>query len=122
MRLVGKKALVTGGSHGIGKAIALTYAREGADVALTYRGREEGARDTARQIEALGRRALVLRAEMTDLDGLAGVVDETIAALGDLDVLVNNAGGGRGDALLELTLDDWRYTLDLCVTAPFVLA
>ncbi len=122
MRLVGKKALVTGGSHGIGKAIALTYAREGADVALTYRGREEGARDTARQIEALGRRALVLRAEMTDLDGLAGVVDETIAALGDLDVLVNNAGGGRGDALLELTLDDWRYTIDLCVTAPFVLA
>ncbi len=122
MRLAGKKALVTGGSHGIGKAIALTYAREGADVALTYRGREEGARDTARQIEALGGRALVLRAEMTDLDGLAGVVDETIAAFGGLNVLVNNAGGGRGDALLELTLDDWRYTLDLCVTAPFVLA
>ena len=121
-RLEGKIALVTGASHGIGKAIALTYAREGADVALTYRGREEGARDTAQQVEALGRRALVLHAEMTDLDRLPGVVDETIAAFGSLDVLVNNAGGARNDALLDLTLDDWRYTLDLCVTAPFVLA
>lgn len=121
MRLEGKIALVTGASHGIGKAIALTYAREGADVAITYRGREDGARDTARQIEALGRRALVRHAEMTALDTLAGVVDAAIAELGGLDVLVNNAGGGRGDRLLDLTLDDWRYTIDLCVTAPFIL-
>lgn len=119
MRLEGKIALVTGASHGIGKAIALAYAREGADVAITYRGREDGARDTAREIESLGRRSLILRAEMTELD--AGVVDETSRALGGLDILVNNAGGGRNDALLELTLDDWRYTLDLCVTAPFIL-
>lgn len=121
MQLEGKIALVTGGSHGIGKAIALAYAGAGADVAITYRGREEGARDTARQIEALGRRALVRRAEMTDLEGLPHIVDETVRALGGLNILVNNAGGGRNDALLELTLDDWRYTLDLCVTAPFVL-
>ena len=119
--LEGKIALVTGASHGIGKAIALTYAREGADVAITYRGREEGARDTARQIEALGRRTLVRQVEMTDLEASAAVVDEVIGALGGLDVLVNNAGGERGDALLELKLEDWRYTLDLCVTAPFVL-
>src|SRR5919199_2981202 len=115
MRLEGKIALVTGGSHGIGKAIALTFAREGADVAITYRGNEEGARDTARQIEALGRRALVRLAEMTDLDDCPRVVDETIRDLGRLDVLVNNAGGGRGDALLELSLGEWRDT-----PAPFV--
>ncbi len=121
MQLEGKIALVTGGSHGIGKAIALTFAREGADVVLTYRGREEGARDTARQIEALGRRALVRQAEMTDLDDCPRVVDETIRDLGGLDVLVNNAGGGRSEPLLEFTLDDWRHTLDLCVTAPFLL-
>ncbi len=119
MRLEGKRALITGASHGIGKAIALAYAREGADLVITYRGRETGAQDTAQQIRALGRQAHVIHAEMTALD--AGVVDQAIAALGGLDILVNNAGGGRGDALLELTLDDWRYTLDLCVTAPFVL-
>ena len=119
MRLAGKRALITGASHGIGKAIALAFGREGADVALTYRNREAGARDTVAQIEALGRRAFAFRAEMTDLD--AGVVDEAIAALGGLDILVNNAGGGRNGAFLDLALEDWRYTLDLGVTAPFVL-
>src|ERR687886_4563 len=122
MQLAGKRALVTGASHGIGKAIALAFAREGADVVLTFRGREEGARDTARHIEALGRRVTLRRAEVTDLDDCPRVVEEAIRELGGLDVLVNNAGGGRGDRLLDLTLDDWRYTLDLCVTAPFVLA
>jgi NAD(P)-dependent dehydrogenase (short-subunit alcohol dehydrogenase family) len=121
MRLEGKRALVTGASHGIGKAIALAFAREGADVAFTYRGREEGARDTERQIVALGRRASIRRAEVTDLDDCPRVVEEAIEALGGLDVLVNNAGGGRGNMLLDLSLDDWRYTLDLCVTAPFIL-
>src|SRR5438067_11638252 len=101
MRLGGKVALVTGASHGIGKAIALAYAREGADVAITYRGRADGARETAGQIEALGRRALVRHAELTDLDDCPRAVDETVRALGGLDVLVNNAGGGRGEALLR---------------------
>jgi len=122
MRLEGKRALVTGASHGIGKAIALLFAREGADVAITYRNREEGARDTEQQIAALGRRVFVRQAEVTDLEDCPRVVEEAIQALGGLDILVNNAGGGRGDALMELKLDDWRYTLDLCVTSPFVLA
>jgi glucose 1-dehydrogenase len=122
MQLAGKRALVTGASHGIGKAIALMFAREGADVAFTFRGREEGARDTERQLASLGRRVTVRRADVTDLDDCPRVVDEAVRDLGGLDVLVNNAGGGRGDRLLDLSLDDWRYTLDLCVTAPFVLA
>ncbi len=120
MRLEGKCALVTGASHGIGKAIALTYAREGADVAITYRSREDGARDTVAQIEAMGQRAHVMQVEVTDMDASRAAVEEAIATFGRLDVLVNNAGGGRMDSLLELSLDDWRYTLDLCVTAPFV--
>src|SRR5437773_3969792 len=91
MRLGGKVALVTGASHGIGKAIALAFAREGADVALTFRGREQGARDTERQIAALGRRVSVRRAEVTDLDDCPRVVDDAIRDLGGLDVLVNNA-------------------------------
>jgi hypothetical protein len=121
MQLAGKRALVTGASHGIGKAIALAFAREGADVALTFRGREEGARDTERQIVALGRRVSVRHAEVTDLDDCPRVVEDALRDLGGLDVLVNNAGGGRRDRLLDLSLDDWRYTLDLCVTAPFLL-
>ena len=120
MRLDGKIALVTGASHGIGRATALVFAREGADVAITYRGREEGAMETAREIEALGRRALVWHAEMTDPDDCRRVVDDTIRDFGRLDILINNAGGGRGDALLHLTPEDWRYTIDLCVTAPFL--
>jgi NAD(P)-dependent dehydrogenase (short-subunit alcohol dehydrogenase family) len=120
MRLAGKTALVTGASHGIGRATALVFAREGADVAFTWRSREAGARQTAAEIAALGRRAHVMQAEMTDLDVCARIVDETVATFGALDILVNNAGGGRGDAFLHVTLDDWRYTLDLCVTAPFL--
>ena len=121
MRLGGRTALVTGASHGIGQATALRLAREGADIAFTWRGRADGAHETARQIEALGRRTHVMQAEMTELTSLSQIVDDTIAALGKLDILVNNAGGGRGDALLHLTADDWQYTFDLCVTAPMLL-
>jgi glucose 1-dehydrogenase len=122
MQLTGKRALITGASHGIGKAIALAFAREGADVVLTFRSREDGAREVEQEVARLGRRVAVRHAEVTNLDDCPRVVDDAISDLGGLDVLVNNAGGGRGDRLLDLTLDDWRYTLDLCVTAPFVLA
>jgi glucose 1-dehydrogenase len=120
MRLQGKRALVTGASHGIGKATALALAREGADVAITWRSREEGARDTIAQLLALGRRSFITHGEMTNPDDCVRVVDEAAEALGGIDILINNAGGGRNDALLNQTLDNWRYTLDLCVTAPFL--
>ncbi len=120
MKLTDKIALISGGSHGIGKAIALAFARAGADVALTFRNREAGARETAGQIEALGRRALVMHAEMTDPDACRRIVRETIDAFGQLDVLVNNAGGSRGGQLSDLPLENWKYTFDLCVTAAFL--
>lgn len=121
MRLEGKRALVTGASHGIGQATALALAREGADVALTWRSREDGARETARQIEALGRRALVIQAEATSPDECARLVDEVLAAFGGLQILVNNAGGGRSGPLIDQTLENWHYTLDLGLTAPFLI-
>jgi NAD(P)-dependent dehydrogenase (short-subunit alcohol dehydrogenase family) len=120
VKLANKVALVTGGSHGIGKAIALALTEAGADVALTFREREEGARQTARLIEEKGRRALVLQADVTDAEACREIVDRTVAELGQLDVLVNNAGGSRGGPLIELSLADWQYTLDLCVTAAFL--
>ena len=120
MRLAEKVALVSGASHGIGKAIALACTRAGADVALTYRNREAGAQDTARQIEALGRRALVMHAEVTEPDACRRIVGETVDLFGQLDVLVNNAGGSRAGPLSELPLENWKYTFDLCVTAAFL--
>ena len=120
MRLAGKAALITGASHGIGKAIALAFARAGGDVALTFRTREKGAREAAKEIEAMGRRAIVMQAEVTEPAACRRIVDDTVAAFGKIDVLVNNAGGSRGGKLTELSLDDWRYTFDLCVTAAFL--
>lgn len=122
MRLQGKMALVTGASHGIGKAIALRLASEGADIAFTYRSREDGARDTQHQIEAMGRRALMLAADVTNRDDCLRIVDEAIQGLGRLDVVINNAGGSRPANLLDQSLDNWQYTLDLCLTAPFLIS
>ena len=120
MRLADRIALISGGSHGIGKAIALAFASAGADVALTYREREKGARETARLIEAKGRRALVMRADVTQPEVCKRIVEESIETFGRVDVLVNNAGGSRKGALSELPLEHWRYTFDLCVTSAFL--
>ncbi|MEV5433076.1 SDR family oxidoreductase [Streptomyces sp. NPDC052701] len=92
--LVGKVALVTGGSRGIGAATALRLAREGADVALTYVSAKEAAEEVAGAVEALGRRAVALRADLADAGEAAGTVERAARALGGLDVLVNNAGVG----------------------------
>lgn len=120
MRLADKIALISGGSHGIGKAIALALSDAGADVALTYREREQGARETAKQIEARGRRALVMQADVTQPEVCKRIVEETIKGFGRVDVLVNNAGGSRKGELSMLPLEHWRYTFDLCVTSAFL--
>lgn len=120
MRLMGKTALVSGASHGIGKATALALAEAGADVALTYRRRREGALDTARLVEAKGRRAHVMQAELSEAEACTRIVDETVDVFGRIDVLVNNAGGSRSSELSGLSLKDWKYTYDLCVTSAFL--
>jgi L-rhamnose 1-dehydrogenase len=90
--LGGLTVLVTGGSSGIGKAIALACARAGADVALTYRANEHGARDVEREIHALGRRAAVLQLDLAEEPSVRGLGPAARDALGRLDVWVNNAG------------------------------
>ena len=92
MRLKGKTALVTGSSSGIGKAIALRFAREGADVAVHYHSEEDEARAAAAEIEELGRRAVALGANVGDVAEAQGLVAAAIEAFGHLDILVNNAG------------------------------
>jgi 3-oxoacyl-[acyl-carrier protein] reductase len=90
--LAGMRVLVTGASSGIGRAIAIASARAGADVALTYRLNERGARDVAREIEALGRRARVLRLDLSDLVSVNSLGGAVRTALGGVDAWVNNAG------------------------------
>jgi 3-oxoacyl-[acyl-carrier protein] reductase len=97
--LSGRVALVTGGSRGIGAAIAVRLAQEGADVALTYREGRDGAEKVVREIEGLGRRGLALQADSADPAAVRAAVDRAAAELGRLDVLVNNAGVVRTIAI-----------------------
>src|SRR5262249_37089441 len=92
MKLEGRSALVTGGSRGIGRAIALELAREGADVAVNYLASEGPALEVAREIEKLGRRALAVRADVSDFPDTFRMAQEVLAAFGAVDILVNNAG------------------------------
>ena len=90
--LEGRTALITGGSHGIGQAIALAFAHEGADVAIADRRPVADASDVARQIEAIGRQALVVQADVSQEASVGAMVDQVLAAFGRIDILVNNAG------------------------------
>ncbi len=90
--LVGKRALVTGGSRGVGRAIALEFARQGADVALVYRTSDDLARAAATEITDMGRKALAIRADLKDAAAAAQAVERTIGELGGLDVLAHSAG------------------------------
>lgn len=116
-RFTGKKALVTGGSRGIGAAIALRLAREGADVALTYERSADKANEVVRAIEALGRKGFAFAADSADPAAITGAVDKAAAALGGLDILVNNAGIFRGGPVADWSLADIDATLAVNVRA-----
>jgi 3-oxoacyl-[acyl-carrier protein] reductase len=119
MRLIGGAAVVTGASRGIGRAIALALAEHGADVAVNYAHAREAADEVVRRIEALGRRAIAVRADVRDLESVRRMAAETGEALGDVDVLVNNAGILR-DALLTFMKDeDWSDVIDVNLKGAF---
>ncbi|MFD5099532.1 SDR family NAD(P)-dependent oxidoreductase [Streptomyces albidochromogenes] len=118
--LNGRTALVTGGSRGIGAAIALRLAQEGADVALTYVRDEQGAREVAQKIESAGRRGIALRADAADPAAVTAVVGRAADELGRLDILVNNAGIGVLGPVEDLTLADIDRVLAVNVRAVFL--
>src|SRR5882762_4945004 len=101
--LSGKVALVTGGSRGIGRAIALRLAGQGADVAFSYRGNESAAQATVGDVEALGRKALAVQADVSDAAAADGLVKTVIDAFGKVDILVNNAGITRDDLIMRMS-------------------
>ncbi|PRF28636.1 SDR family NAD(P)-dependent oxidoreductase [Burkholderia multivorans] len=119
-RLQGKRALVTGGSRGIGAAIAKRLAADGADVAITYEKSAERAQAVVAEIETLGRRAVAIQADSADPAAVRAAVDRAADTLGGLDILVNNAGIFRAGSLDALTLDDIDATLNVNVRAVIV--
>ncbi len=113
MRFTDKVALVTGGGRGIGRAIALRLAREGADVAINYfRGRET-AEETAREIKSLGQRAHIVRANVGEVDALQAMIGEVAQVLGGVDILVNNAASGYNHPLMEQRVKGWDWTMNI---------
>ncbi|WP_159347658.1 SDR family oxidoreductase [Roseomonas harenae] len=108
-----RRALVTGGSRGIGAAIALALAQDGVDVAITYERSADRAAEVVRGIEALGRRGLAIAADSADPVAIRASVEQAVRGLGGLDILVNNAGIARGGPLETMSLEDIDAVLDV---------
>ncbi|HEY3540758.1 MAG: SDR family oxidoreductase [Trinickia sp.] len=121
-RLAGKATLVTGGDSGIGRAVAIAFAREGADVAIAYFDEHDDARETARWVEQAGRKAVLIDGDLANPAHCREVVSRTIAAFGRIDVLVNNAAYQMDyDSIEEITDDEWDRTFDVNIGAMFRL-
>ena len=118
--LTGKAALVTGGSRGLGRAIAVAFARQGADVAINYRGNAEAAEAVAAEIGAMGRRAHVVQGDTSaGREACEAIVAATLEAFGKVDILVNNAGITRDNLLMRMDADEWDAVIGTNLSGPF---
>jgi pteridine reductase len=121
MKLAGKTAIVTGAAHRVGKVIALALAQEGADIVVHYGGSADAAKATAREIEALGRRALLHQADMGNWDSAAALGKAALAHFGKVDVLVNSAASFVPNDYFSTTEADFDKAFDPNIKGPFVL-
>lgn len=121
MELLGKRALVTGGTRGIGAAIALDLAASGADIVINSRTKDEAAEETLHAIESLGRKCRLIVADMADGEQAERCVDQASEFLGGLDALVHSAGGPSPGRIEDVTPDQWRRTFDIHVSAAYHL-
>ena len=121
-KLSGKRAVITGGDSGIGRAVAIAYAREGADVLIAYLDEDEDALDVARYVEDAGRKCVLVRGDLSDPAHCRSVIDRAAREFGGIDVLVNNAGYQMThENLEEISDEEWQYTFNLNVGAYFYL-
>ena len=118
--LTGKTALVTGGSRGLGRAIVLALAGQGADVAVNYRGNAEAADEVAQQVIDLGRRALTIQGDTSEgREACESMVKAALDGLGSVDILVNNAGITRDNLIMRMDADEWDAVIDTNLSGPF---
>jgi len=117
--LSGKTALVTGGSRGIGRAIVLRLAAQGADVAFSFRGNASAAAETAAAVEGLGRRALSVQSDARSQEGADALVRAVLEAFGRIDILVNNAGITRDNLIMRMGADEWTEVLETNLFGAF---
>ena len=120
-RLAGKKALVTGSGTGIGKGIALEFARQGADVVLHYGHSAEGANSAVKEIEAMGRRAIAVKANFENVDEAVALAHRAIEFLGGIDCLVNNSGITMNKPVLKVTREQYNTVMTVNFTSPYFL-
>jgi NAD(P)-dependent dehydrogenase (short-subunit alcohol dehydrogenase family) len=119
-RLAGKAAIVTGGDSGIGRAVAIAFAREGADVLIAYLSEDDDARETARWVEEAGRKAVLLRGDITRPEHCNEIVERAVQAFGRLDILVNNAAYQMSYPSLDAISDEeWDKTFNTNIGAMF---
>lgn len=122
-KLLGKKAIITGGDSGIGRAVAIAFAREGADVLIAYLNEDDDARDVARYVTNAGRKCVLVPGDLSDAAHCRAVVDRAVQELGGVDILVNNAAYQMmRKSLDEISDEEWDYTFRLNVGAYFYLA
>jgi 3-oxoacyl-[acyl-carrier protein] reductase len=118
--LTGKTALVTGGSRGLGRAIALALAGQGADLAINFRGNAEAAEEVAQQIIGLGRRAVTIQGDTSEgREACEAMVKSALDGLGSIDILVNNAGITRDNLIMRMDADEWDAVIDTNLSGPF---
>ena len=122
-RLEGKAAIITGGDSGIGRAVAIAFAREGADVLISYLSEDGDARDTAKLVSAAGRKAVLMPGDIAELKQCQAIADKAAHEFGHIDVLVNNAAYQMThESLEEITDEEWVRTFEINITAMFRLA
>ncbi|KPF57126.1 MAG: SDR family oxidoreductase [Alphaproteobacteria bacterium] len=121
-KLEGLKAIITGGDSGIGRAVAIAYAREGADVLISYIEEDEDAQDTARWVEKAGRKAVLVRGDIQNADHCREIVDTAVRELGGVDIVVNNAAHqATFDDITEIPDEEWELTFRVNIHAMFYL-
>src|SRR3954453_9631444 len=121
-RLEGKAAVITGADSGIGRAVAIAYAREGADVLISYLNEHDDAKETARWIEEAGRKAVLVAGDLQSAAHCRAVIEKTVKELGGIDVLVNNAAHqATFKSIDEITDEEWELTFKVNIHAMFYL-